>query len=298
MDDSTSGWLESRLTPAKKSEQRWSDFAIMLERFWKENFDTEYEKLENSKSIYTSSDDVLTRRLSELGDFYPVESIISSDDKILTLAWRNLALHYKDAKSFIELTILRKFGPQNIKWSELYHKKNDPYGTEFISKEKITSDSLDIEDYFLTSHGAIEADFSSIQATGIPLSEVVDQIGAEIEGVRPAHIVFEGIRIYDDETINIYMGSFMREAELSLIPPMFIPLHIENTLLKFGSAPSMITFEADVINPRACLVNENGVPDYLYATKDNKRLGYISDDDGTLLYDMPYIIMKGELYAV
>lgn len=224
-------WLAQRLTPAKQQEGRWVEYAKIIQQYWEENFDPVLKDIEDSRSIYTASDQALARRLSELGDFYPVDSLIGGEDKILAIAWRNLALYFKDTRYLFDSTILRKFGSLDVKWVELYHRKDIPYGEEFLGAERIASEGGELNDYFLTCHGSVDVDQPTLDALGIPLETFVDQAWKEITAIRPAHIVFHGVQIFEEIPTTIPMGSFLKEADIVIIKPDLFDVQITDTTM-------------------------------------------------------------------
>lgn len=207
------GWLVSRLTPVKQKIARWVDFASAVQKYWEDNFDPHLRELEKAKSIYTSTDETLAQRLSDLGDMYPVDSLVGGEDKTLAVAWRKMALLFKDARYMMDSTLQRKFGSLGVKWVELYAPKAFPYGNEFVGMDRILSKKRNPDGFFLTCHGSVNVELETLANLEIPIADFVDQAWDEVQRIRPAHIVFRGVQIFSEIRTTIRIGSFVKDGE-------------------------------------------------------------------------------------
>lgn len=185
-----SSWLVRRLSPYKKDNARWVALATALQSFWEDNFDPEYSRLLDMRSIYTASEEDLAARIRDLGDYftpdYPTEY-----DQPLTVAWRESELQRKGTEFILTSTFRRNFSGLSVEWLPLWAPKDTAYGTSFISR---LSPTLNAETHFLTSRGKVFVDLVGFWQNGAwEKSEFSDMAKALVRKIKPLHIVFDGV---------------------------------------------------------------------------------------------------------
>jgi len=208
------GWLSERLTYAKQQIARWVDLAESIEAIWEEEVDPHVADSDNAKSIYTASDEVLLRRLRDLKDLCADDNLSGAEDKRIAIEWRRIAIEFKDTQLMIESTLLRKFWTTGVTWTPLYAPRDTPYGTEFVGQTQLSLVGKNIEDYFLTCHGSVDIGLSTLSTLGITIENFVTQVWDEMLRVRPAHIVFDGVKIFSEVDLPINFVSFVRDGDV------------------------------------------------------------------------------------
>jgi len=207
-------WLKNRLTPAKQEVSQWQHLAEAIEQFWEENFDPEFNKAKNLRSLYTADEEGLQRILSELGGYY--EWNLPEDNIPLAIAWRKIELLQKDSLVPILSALERLMPDVKFEWKVLYAKTGEPYGTDFYTDEELdpawlAETSLYVDgtwkvgatppvklrgqNVYLTSRGRLEIDvldsFAELEMWG----ESQNILSDRIRNTKPLHIVFAGYKL-------------------------------------------------------------------------------------------------------
>ena len=98
-------WLVKRLTPAKRTVSRWTEFGSVIQTFWETLFDPEFDRISRMSSIYTADADGQRRIIADLGDYFePDQADISIP---ISVAMRKLELAMKDTDYPIMAAIRR-----------------------------------------------------------------------------------------------------------------------------------------------------------------------------------------------
>jgi hypothetical protein len=183
-------WLKKRLSPYKVKDARWTGLAVALQEFWEDNFDPEYARLLDMRSVYTASPEDLAHRLRELGDYftpdYPTEF-----DQPLTVAWRESELQRKGTEFILISTFRRNFSGMDVRWMPLWADKSGEYGSGFLSADLVPSGDTA---HFLTSRGKVLADLSHLYADGRwSKTEFAALVLSLVRKLKPLHIVYDGM---------------------------------------------------------------------------------------------------------
>jgi len=217
-------WLKGRLSPIKRTTDRWTQFAQAIEQYWEENFDPELKRVADLRSIYTADNDGQKRIVAELGEYY--ESDLPDNNIPISIAQRKLEVLQKNTEVPLIAT-LRRLGIA-AEWKPLYASKGAAYGTEFYMDHDLDSSwstdrdliSLDgswsVSTYspqrlsigvYLTSRGKLK-----INLTDINNYSALDVFRDRIGGIKPLHIVFDGFYYYLSLEFVLYIKTI---AELT-----------------------------------------------------------------------------------
>lgn len=188
-------WLVKRLSPVKDAEERWVDFATALQTYWEGQFDPSGKRLIDLRSVYTSSDADLRRRIREYGDYFAYD-MPRIDDRPIAVAWRKRELQFKDTEEIVSSTFRRHYSDLPVSWIPLYAPRNKAYGTEFVDGETIEKFFLPEESYFLTSRGILSTDLGHLHQMGVVKDDFIAQATAVMARTKPLHIVFGGFVFY------------------------------------------------------------------------------------------------------
>lgn len=187
-------WLVQRLAGSKKDTQRWVELAEALEEFWDKYFLPEVVRLENSRSLFTASDEDLEMRLEDMGDFFDVNLAVSEDSKPLAIAFRRDEIRYKNTEIPIQSILNRNFSGLDTHWLPLFAPVSGSYDEDnFFTEEDLINRGEDLNDFFMTSRGTLWVDEGHLRRLGYTRSEFARVIESEIEKVRPVHIVFDNV---------------------------------------------------------------------------------------------------------
>ena len=188
-------WLVRRLSPVKDTDERWTDLATSLQTYWEGQFDPQGQRLIDIRSVYTSSDADLRRRIREYGDYFAYD-MPRFEDRPIAVAWRKRELQFKDTEEIVSSTFRRHYSDLPVSWIPLYAPRNKEYGTEFVDGETIEKFFLPEESYFLTSRGILSTDLGHLHKMGVVKDDFIAQATAVMARTKPLHIVFGGFVFY------------------------------------------------------------------------------------------------------
>lgn len=215
-------WLRDRLTPYKQKEIRWHDLARALEEYWDAHSTPALERLENLKSVFTSTDTDIEKLLRELGIKFEVALPIFPDNLPFAYAWRLYEIHRKDRADTLAQILRRDFPDVEVLWQPLFARKGVPYGEEFLTEQEAAF--LPSDQIYRTYRGRVLVSQDDLRRTGVDLVEFEKTCKRKMEVLRPAHIV------YDDVTF------FRATAAL------FCPARIERGCRRTTVSPHYLTF--------------------------------------------------------
>lgn len=199
-------WLKKRLTPAKRADSRWADFASALEKIWELFFDPAYSRLERMRSSFRADYADLAKKMREKGDWFSLDLPPSVARQVI-LPWRELELDYKDMEDVLTLAFKRYFGNIESGWLPLYAPKDKPYGMEFMPPDlvyrKASEKNIPPEGWFLTSRGVLGVNLNTIYPRGILKATYMEKAIPLIKRTKPLHIVYEGMCWYIFYYINV-----------------------------------------------------------------------------------------------
>lgn len=207
-------WLKKRLSPVKRDIPRWQELSEAIEEFWAAQFDPEYLKTLNLRSIYSASEADQIRMIAELGQYF--EQDTSPDNRAMVVAMRKLELFQKET-SVPMRNYMQRHGISGIEWSPLYALSSDVYGTKFYTEKELlaagitpgTSASnrklvngtwklsvtlpvkLSRVGNYMTSRGKLVFDLTKI-TDSLMLTALRDHM----KSIKPLHIVFDGYYCY------------------------------------------------------------------------------------------------------
>ena len=188
-------WLIKRLPNGREQAEIWRELANVLQEYWDGQFAPVAQELEDAKSLFSASLRDLSHRQAELGDFFSVELNIADESRPLAIAWRLREIHQKDSASIIDAAVERVFGNVGAKWEPLFNPIDRPYSQDnLFSETEYRENGFNDEEMLLTSRGRVWIDeirLKQIQPN-IQKETFVRLLRAEIDKVRPAHIVYDG----------------------------------------------------------------------------------------------------------
>ena len=206
-------WLKNRLTPAKQETPQWQHLTEAIEQFWEENFDPEFTRVKNLRSLYTADEEGLQRILSELGGYY--EWNLPEDSIPLAIAWRKIEMLQKDSLIPILSALERLMPGVEFEWKVLYAKTGEPYGTDFYTEDEldpawltetpllldgtwqvgaVPPEKLRGQKVYLTSRGRLELNMIDSFAELDVWGDGKNLLAERIQQVKPLHIVFAGYK--------------------------------------------------------------------------------------------------------
>lgn len=216
------GWLQKRLSPVKDATERWVQFAQSIEQFWEENFDPEWQRLINLRSIYTADEAGKARIIADKGPYF--EDEIPTVNVPFSVARREFELFQKETMFPLENTCRRL--RITADWRPLFALVKDTYGDAFYletdnvvhyldgswtlggvrnyldntwalmddpSKRLIVDANVWLtQGHYMTSRGIVLVELPSVDDF-----EDIDILKRRVRQVKPLHIVFDGIRYSD-----------------------------------------------------------------------------------------------------
>lgn len=211
-----SDWLSKRLTPSKSREERWTEFAAVLEHVWEEFFDPDMSRLERMRSSYTADDADLIKKIREMGDYF-IYDWPKKDNRPIALSWRRQELDYKDLELILNSNIRRHFNGLTVAWLPIFAPKDQIYGIGFrVAEGPIPKRQLvPPEGMFLTSRGRLGVDFGDLMRIGMSRAQFRDKGVPIVRRVKPLHIVFEGLLwyIYFELPFECFFDNALWESE-------------------------------------------------------------------------------------
>lgn len=200
------GWLKERLTAAKQAAPMWAELADAVQEVFEQQIEPLLERLRGLSSAYTMTSEDLALRIAELGEFFILSDRVAEADWPLALMQRHDEIHLKKTDYPIISTLSREFNGMKVSWEPLYAPKDQtlyPYGTRFSIKSQLETETIPVDDWFMTSRGVIRLPLTALQTSFPGVVTVDDQATAFeevmtrfIEPLIPLHIVFEGAQYY------------------------------------------------------------------------------------------------------
>lgn len=217
MTESSSGWLQSRLSPVKRDTDRWQQLAEAIERYYAENFDDLSGRLDSLKSIFTAGKADQLAILYELGKYYDID--LPDDNLPLAVIQRRMELFQKDTLVPLTESLRRSCQGVSFEWLPLWSLSQASYGSKFYTERDLrrllwwpippATHYLDgswnvvnptnvflgnnkdeqLPLLYLTSRGMLFVDEST---TNIP-DMVEGTLRDRVEMVLPLHIVLHGL---------------------------------------------------------------------------------------------------------
>lgn len=199
-------WLKQRLTAAKQAAPMWSELAEAVQEVFEQHIEPQLSRLRGLSSAYTMTNEDLTLRISELGEFFTLSERVAEADWPLALMQRHDEIHLKKTDYPIVSTLSREFNGMKATWEPLYAPKDQklyPYGSRFSIESQLESENIPPDQWFMTSRGVIRVPLTSLQSSFSKLATVDEQATAFEEAMTrfiaplvPLHIVFEGAQYY------------------------------------------------------------------------------------------------------
>jgi len=184
-------WLVNRLTPGKQQSARWVAFARALEEYHLPLF-SKVEQMREDRSLFNSSMEALEERLSEYGDFFDILFPLDDSTKRLSVMWRRRGIHRKETDLLIRDVLKTYFKGLNVEWLPVWCPLDKPYShAHFVTKQ--LKPNLDENAHFLTSRGRLGVDAIKAHSLGISMVDLATVAFREIEKVRPARVVYDGV---------------------------------------------------------------------------------------------------------
>jgi len=191
--------LKDRLPPAITDSERMGEIFEAIDEYWEQNIAPTQQRLINLRSVFTASEEDLSKMLEELTAYFDD----ASDEltKPLSIFWKRNEIRNKNSEWAIEALLQRiKIDTKDIGFQRMYAPKDTvtyPYGGTFLTADQITDMGADLNDYFLTSHMTFNINLDDIYGNDWEedaLRFVIERYFEE--NVRPGHIVFDGVNFY------------------------------------------------------------------------------------------------------
>lgn len=177
-------WLVKRLSPPKRANQGWIEFARTNERFWENGFDSALNRLRNMSSFFTADLRAKERFIQEYQNYYkadfPPENLeIFVSDRRNLIALKGQQAFYEEILDNIDSNVTTAFVP-------LFAKADEPYGSKFyVEGEDFTPGD---SGYYRTSRGFLTVN-------GFPLSPTSqDKWSETFRKIKPIETVLDGGR--------------------------------------------------------------------------------------------------------
>ena len=198
-------WMQDRMTPAQAGSERWTDLAKTIEQFWSLYAEPSADAQERARSVFTSDDIDVDRKLSELGTKFEVALPITPSSKAMAYTMRAYEIHRKDHQDTLEIILQRDFAGAAVKWLPLYSPKDLPYGTVFFSSMELQwlDAAYPVGNLWQTSRGAVAVDSSTARYYGFTRRGIEDAIQRKLYELRPAHIVFDRLTFFSIHDIEV-----------------------------------------------------------------------------------------------
>lgn len=193
------------MTPAQEKSERWTDLAKAIESYWNLYAEPSADAEERARSVFTADDADVDLKLSELGTKFEVALPITPSSKAMAYTMRAYEIHRKDNQDTLEIILQRDFAGAAIKWLPLSAPKDLPYGYMFFSAMDFPwlDQNYPLENLWQTSRGAVAVDSSAALYYGFTRREIEDAIRRKLTELRPAHIVFDGIKFFSIHVIPV-----------------------------------------------------------------------------------------------
>jgi len=192
--------IKQKLTYSMQQSQAWQAFADAVQAVNDVAIEPVVTRLKSLPSLYQMHESDMAVHFEELGEIFTVGKT-DVVDRPLLLQQRLDEVHFKGYMYPIEKTLSREFGSISASWKELYAPKDTdayPYPDTLAVDERKAN--TDIDDWFLTSRGLIQASFIdvvksySINHAGVELFQQFESdLFRIIEPLIPTRIVFEGV---------------------------------------------------------------------------------------------------------
>ncbi|EKO3663304.1 hypothetical protein M3929_002611 [Vibrio metschnikovii] len=186
-------WLVERLTKSKQGSPQWVALAEALEEYWDTHFFNELQTFEDSKNIFTASEDHLNQKIAEFGDYFDTALPIDESGKRLSISWQRDNIHEKDTIVPFVNALRVNFAGLGVTWEPLYSNKSLPYARDnLFTEQEVQIKKWDLNDFWMTSRGKIAVDLTHLHKLGMAKETFIAIAKREIERLRPAHIVYDG----------------------------------------------------------------------------------------------------------
>ncbi|ELA9885251.1 hypothetical protein [Vibrio parahaemolyticus] len=186
-------WLVERLTKSKQGSPQWVALAEALEEYWDTHFFNELQTFEDSKNIFTASEDHLNQKIAEFGDYFDTALPLDTSGKRLSISWQRANIHEKDTIVPFVNSLSVNFAGLGVTWEPLYSNKSLPYARDnLFTEQEVQIKKWDLNDFWMTSRGKIAVDLTHLHKLGMAKETFIAIAKREIERLRPAHIVYDG----------------------------------------------------------------------------------------------------------
>lgn len=186
-------WLVERLTKSKQGSPQWVALAEALEEYWDTHFFNELQTFEDSKNIFTASEDHLNQKIAEFGDYFDTALPLDTSGKRLSISWQRANIHEKDTIVPFVNSLSVNFAGLGVTWEPLYSNKSQPYARDnLFTEQEVQIKKWDLNDFWMTSRGKIAVDLTHLHKLGMAKETFIAIAKREIERLRPAHIVYDG----------------------------------------------------------------------------------------------------------
>lgn len=216
-------WLKNRLSPVKRDTQRWQELSESIEEFWGAQFDAEYLKTLDLRSIYTADDAGQLRMIAELGEYYELD--LPYENRPIVVSMRRLELHQKETDVPVRM-MMQRLGVSGVEWLPLYALNGDVYGTKFYTDKQLEAigittpgeSSFDVSrldgSWSVKAGGIVKLKKTGTYLTsrarlGVNLLEIVNPdiipvLKERVAKAKPLHIFFDGMQywIYLETTVT------------------------------------------------------------------------------------------------
>ena len=190
-------WLTARLTQAKQKSPLWREFAEALTKVFGDHYEPLLERLKGLSSITTHHIEDLDIRIAELGSLFDYESRVEPEDRALAVVYRLDEIHQKNSAFNIDAALSRDFGGLDIEWLPLYAPNTGvAYGDDFRTAKELQDNGLDINDWYMTSRGVLNANLADIFNLGYTREKFVELLRKKVRFLVPTHGVYDGERLY------------------------------------------------------------------------------------------------------